>query len=100
MLATHVTHILHSAHTATGIIIWDATDNSEPKPLPDLRPVVTKYIHASSGKILYTRVSGIGRTETWADASGRDLEWSEIPVIEPIAKIYREWGGAEYAQIV
>jgi hypothetical protein len=92
--ATHVTNICHTAHTATGVFIQDATDNSEPRTIPDLRPRVQHYRKASTGELLFQRVSGIGRTTQWLDAKGDplfapDLGWEE-PEVEPISK-YADW---------
>lgn len=95
----HVFNVCQSSHTAVGVRIVDATDNSGEKRYPDYRPVVTEISSATSGKLLYKKTSGVDRLTVWTNGAGQILEDHEEPVIYTVHQFYEMFGGAEFCQI-
>lgn len=91
VVPTHVTNIFGSSHVATGLYI------AELDSAVGENYVQTEYRASASGKLIYTHIHGIGREDVWLDSSNGLLD--EEPEIEPITKIYRAWGGQEFATI-
>jgi hypothetical protein len=98
--ATHVFDVGESSHTGRGCYLRDATDNSEPKPYPDYRPVVTEICKAGTVSVLFTKVSGIGRDTVWMNGKGEILDWSEEPQLFTIESFHRMFGGSEFCTIL
>ena len=96
--ASHVINICKSAHTAIGVYVESATDDSPVKGI-DRRPLVENIFRVSDGEMLYTHSHGLHCGSTWRDADGCVLEWFEEPAITPIAGFYEMFGGFEHCDL-
>jgi hypothetical protein len=99
MSLTHVFNVSPSSHTASGISILDATDNSAPLKYPDFRPIATEFRGAETGRLLFKKTSGIDRETVWEDGDGRILSDHEQPDIYTVQQFYDMFGGAEFCSI-
>ena len=96
--ASHVINICKSSQTAIGVYLEDATDLSPVEGI-DYRPLIEKIFRVSDNEILYTHSHGMHSGSTWKDATGRVLDYLDVPVVTKIVRFYEMFGGAEFCDL-